>query len=411
MSFKYVNNCRACGFGPSKTASGIKLATSGDKLIPVFDLGVMPLANSFRKEGESNPGYYPLAVNYCPRCSLAQLSVVVDPHILYDTYAYVTSPSATMEAHFEKLIANIESDTDGNSVLEIGSNDGRLLAMMQHKGYSVLGVDPAENLVEAANANGVRTVKGFFGEDLARTLPQSDIVIARHVFCHVDDWKDFIRGLEAVSHKGTLICIEVPYAGDTLKNCEFDQVYHEHLSFLTVRAMGELLKDSCLYLHKITRYPIHGGAILIMLKVGDLGYSIPILDWKENITVEDWKAFGIEARAQIDRLRNTVQAFRAQGKSVAALGASAKSTVWINACGFTRKDIAFIADNTPQKQLTVSPGTDIPVVDEGAILRELPDYVILFAWNFWGSEIRDKFALARSKGVKFIIPVPKIVVV
>jgi hypothetical protein len=144
-----------------------------------------------------------------------------------------------------------------------------------------------------------------------------------------------------------------------------------------------------------------------MLKVGS---ATALLDWKESITVEDWKAFGIEARAQIDRLRNTVQAFRVQGKSVAALGASAKSTVWINACGFTRKDIAFIADNTPQKQLTVSPGTDIPIVDEGAILRELPDYVVLFAWNF-RIECLEKFALARSKGVKFIIPVPKIEVI
>jgi SAM-dependent methyltransferase len=403
--YQLHNYCRACGYATAG-AQGIK-AVQTDKLIEVLDLGVQPLANDFRREGEERAGYAPLKVMFCPRCTLAQLSVVVSPEVLYRNYSYVTSPSATMEAHFEKLIANIQSETDGNSVLEIGSNDGRLLAMMQKKGYTVQGVDPAENLTEAASANGVSMQSGFFNEDFARMLPQVDIVIARHVFCHVDDWKDFIRGLEAVSHKETLICIEVPYAGDTLKNCEFDQVYHEHLSFLSIGSMFYLLRDSCLHIHKITRYPIHGGAILIMLKVGS---ATALLDWKESITVEDWKAFGIEARAQIDRLRNTVQAFRAQGKSVAALGASAKSTVWINACGFTRKDVAFIADNTPQKQLTVSPGTDIPIVDEGAILREEPDYLIIFCWNFLG-ECLEKFALARSKGVKFIIPVPKIEVI
>jgi novobiocin biosynthesis protein NovU/D-mycarose 3-C-methyltransferase len=337
----------------------------------------------------------------------------VDPAVLYNNYSYVTSPSAMMRAHFVRLIADIISETSGNSVLEIGSNDGLLLAMMQESGFSVLGVDPAENLVAIARARGVHVQSGFFGEDFARMLPQSDIVIARHVFCHVDDWHDFIRGLEAVSRAETLICIEVPYAGDMLKNCEFDTVYHEHLSYLTIKSIKALLEGTSLALHRIIRYSIHGGAILLMLRRQDTESqpcSQTFLN-EENITDEDWKAFAVEARAQIDRLRATVTALVAQGKRVAGLGASAKSTVWISACGFTRKEISFIADTTPQKQYTFSPGTDIPITDEGAILRELPDYVICFCWNFWGPELKEKFKLAREKGVKFIIPVPTISIV
>ena len=124
----------------------------------------------------------------------------------------------------------------------------------------------------------------------------------------------------------------------------------------------------------------------------------------------EWKMFADDARAQIGRLKTTVSSLRSQGKRVAALGASAKSTVWINACGFTRKDISFIADNTPQKQLTFSPGSDIPIVDEGAIMRELPDYLVIFCWNY-RMECLEKFSVARSKGVKFVFPVPKIEIV
>src|ERR1039457_4426402 len=122
-----------------------------------------------------------------------------------------------------------------------------------------------------------------------------------------------------------------------------------------------------------------------------IGSTAPVTGstWTDNFTVDDWKDFAETARDQIGRLKSTVDTLRAQGKRVAGLGASAKSTVWISACGFTRKDIAFISDNTPQKQFTFSPGTDIPIVDEGAILRELPDYVVMWAWNY-RAEILDK---------------------
>lgn len=409
--YKIHNHCRACGYA-KPVAQGIK-SSSTEKLIPVFDLGIQPLANDFCKDGEPHAGYVPLKVLYCPRCSLAQLSVVVDPVTLYRHYAYVTSPSKMMRQHFAALIHDISSESEGKSVLEIGSNDGRLLHMMKDCGFSVLGVDPAENLCELARRNDVPTQIGFFGEDLARILPSTDIVIARHVFCHVDDWQDFVHGLEAVAHKDTLICIEVPYAGDTIKGCEFDTIYHEHLSYLTIKSVRALLEPTRLRLHRIIRYPIHGGAILLMIRRKDSAPElVPMstLEKEENIIAQDWIQFSDTAHDQISRLRATVQAFRAQGRTVAGLGASAKSTVWISACGFSRKDISFIADTTPQKQYTFSPGTDIPVTDEGAILRELPDYVLMFAWNY-REEILEKFKLARSKGVKFIVPVPKIEIV
>ena len=399
--------CRACDYG-KPGAPGIKSAAP-EKLIEVLDLGVQSLANDFCAPGTEQAGYAPLKLMLCPKCGLGQLSVVVNPSILYRHYSYVTSPSDMMHDHFVQLMKDIAWESDGNTVLEIGSNDGKLLAMMQEASYSTMGVDPAENLASLARSKGVPVTVGFFGSDLAKNLPVSDIVIARHVFCHVDDWHDFVKGLEAVSHKETLICIEAPYAENTIKKCEFDQVYHEHLSFLTIKSVMALLENTNLRLHRIMRYAIHGGAVLLMLRRKDSSKTT-IEAFSENITVEDWKAFSVEARNQIDRLRSTVRTLVAQGKRVAGLGASAKSTVWINACGFTRKDIAFITDDTPQKQYTCSPGTDIPIVDPGAILRELPDYTVMWCWNF-ESECLKKNEIYLSKGGKFIIPVPTIRIV
>lgn len=409
--YKLHTHCRACGYA-KPGASGTK-SNSDEKLVKVFDLGIQPLANDFCREKDHRAGYAPLEVVICPNCTLAQLSIVVDPEILYRRYPYVTSPSQMMQDHFSALIDDIKDETGGKSVLEIGSNDGRLLSVMQKDGYSVLGVEPAENLSDFARANGIPTQTGFFGDALAKILPSCDIIIARHVFCHIDDWQDFVRGLETVAHKDTLICIEVPYVGDTLKHCEFDQIYHEHLSYLSIRAMRALLKESPLQLYRVLRYPIHGGVILVMLRHRESGHlpsKDALLDSEELAGVPEWKEFQAKAHQHIQQLREKVRCLRSQGFSVAGLGASAKSTVWINACGFTKKDIAFVSDNTMNKQYCNIPGTDILVIDEGAILRELPDYVIMFAWNY-RLELLEKFSLARSKGVKFIVPVPQIEVV
>lgn len=405
--YKPHTHCRACGYaapGPGGTKS-----PTHEQLLTVFDLGVQPMANDFAHDGEERAGHAPLKVLFCPRCSLAQLSVVVRPEELYRNYRYVTSNSDMMRTHFARLIADIKEETSKKDVLEIGSNDGNLLRVMQAQGFVVSGIDPAENL--APHDEDITTHVGFFGTVSARCLATYDIVIARHVFCHIPDWQDFMEALKFVTRPSGIVCIEVPYVGDLLTGCEFDTIYHEHLSYLSIKAMQALLEKSAFRLHRIIRYPIHGGALLLILRHKESPLMPdPSVEVQENFTAESWREFSVEARAQIDRLRASVDTLVAQGNSVAGLGASAKSTVWVNACGFTRKQIRFIADSTPQKQFTFSPGSDIPIVDEGAIWRELPDYVVMWAWNY-RDEILAKFAAPRDKGVKFIIPVPKISVV
>ena len=412
-------HCRACGYAKITTPSGIKVAPPKEKLIPVFSLGVQPLANDFVKPGEQRAGYAPLEVLLCPQCDLAQLSVVVKPEILYTHYAYETSPSKTMRAHFEALWADISAGRTINSVLEIGSNDGALLSYLKFAcGVTrVLGIDPAENRVADARKLGVETIQGFFNREMAEMITHNrgwDLVLARHVLCHCDDWHDFFAGLEALCGKDTVICIETPDVEKMLANNSFDQIYHEHLSYLPIKAMQAVLKGTNLHLHRVIKYPIHGGALLFMIQRNDCGNfihpSVEEFSKAENVDRAKWGAFSRRAVSLVADLSNRLHQYQQEGKQIAALGATAKSTVWINACGFKRKHIAFIADSTSWKQGTTSPGSDIPIVDEGAILRELPDYVILFAWNF-AVECLEKNMLAISKGVKFIIPVPSIQIV
>lgn len=407
--FTNHTQCRACGYGKSATP-GTKSGPT-EKLTEVFNLGIQPLANDFCKDGQEHSGYAPLKVMFCPRCTLGQLSVVVRPDILYRHYTYVTSPSATMQHHFEQLHADILAEADGSNLLEIGSNDGALLEQFRKWGWDVMGIDPAENLHRIAKARGVDSMCDLFREESAKTLSTimvPDVILARHVFCHADDWHDFVHGLELLAGKETVICIEVPYGVDTLANCEWDTIYHEHLSYLTLKSVVALLRDSNLRLCRVIRYAIHGGAIMLVIRSknsdrGPDGELEKLLD-EEKVTEETWGEFVASSVASQEALTRAV---RECAGNVAALGASAKSTVWINACGFTRHDIRFISDSTPQKWWTTTPGSDIPVTDEGALLRELPGHTVCFAWNF-ADEILQKQELYRSKGGKFIIPVPKL---
>jgi novobiocin biosynthesis protein NovU/D-mycarose 3-C-methyltransferase len=396
--------CRACG---------------NKVLVPVFSLGVQPLANDFCKPGQERQGYAPLQVMFCEQCRLAQLSVVVKPEVLYKNYAYVTSDSETMRKHFAALAADLTAEQPAGSVVEIGSNNGALLKYLAENGFAnVIGIEPAENLAQEANKAGILTIKDFLNQESAHQAKTAcgkvDFILARHCFCHADKWFEIVEALEVLAGRDTLIAIEVPYLPDQIANVSFDQCYHEHLSYLSLSAMAALLEDSDLAMHKVVKYPIHGGCVLVMLRRKDNGQhpdrSVSEFLCQENITADTWREFAAEAHAQIHKLRLLVKSLRDAGKTVCGYGASAKSTVWLNACGFTNKDIAFITDTTVGKQHCVSPGTDIPVTDPGALMRELPDYCILWAWNF-AQEILAKELLYRQQGGKFIIPVPTIKIV
>ena len=418
--FRHHTHCRACGLGKPqiptlKVVTGDLLKPKEEKLVEVMDLGIMPLANDFADASEEHAGYAPLKLMWCPRCSLGQLSVVVNPKDLYTTYSYVTSHSATMQEHFSRLTGDLlVHECKPGSVVEIGSNDGSFLEHCLREGFdSVIGVEPAGNLCDLALKKGINTRNEFFNERVARELANDcvvpDLIVARHVFCHIDDWQETIHALGILCAKHTVIAIEVPYFLDTVKKGEWDQIYHEHLSYMTVKAMEYALKDSMLHIHATQHYPIHGGAIVILLRRNDCEIA-PTNREPEEITKAQLIGFSDKSESLVLELRDTVIKFVQQGKTVVGYGASAKATQWIQLCGFTRKHISFVCDETIQKQYKLMPGTDIPVVHPSALTRELPDYAVMFCWNF-ADEVINKEKIFSDKGGKWIIPLPELKVV
>lgn len=385
-----------------------------------FSLGMQPLANDFKTENEEHEGLAPLEIMVCSVCGLAQLSVVVNPMLIYSkNYPYVTSKSDTMLQHFKLLLDAIKSESPARTILEIGSNDGSFLKFCESNGVkAVAGIDPAENLAESANSSGISTLLGLFDKSNAEaakwTLVDIDVIVARHVFGHVDDWGEFVKNLEIASSPETLIVLEVPYVLDFLEKCEFDTTYHEHLSYVSVKAIAALLKNSNFRIDKIIRFTIHGGAIAIMLRRKDfphpIHHSVQEFLNQENTSMDEWKSFSRSANDKISDLKKLVEKLVSEGKSVCGFGASAKSTVIIQACGFIKEHISFICDSTPNKQGKLSPANDIPIVSEDWLLKEQPDYAVIFCWNF-RDEVIKKNQEYLNQGGHFIIPIPTLEII
>jgi novobiocin biosynthesis protein NovU/D-mycarose 3-C-methyltransferase len=318
-----------------------------------------------------------------------------------------------MQRHFHRLFIDLESEAPPTAILEIGSNDGKCLAYAKSRGWiNVFGIEPAKNLGQIAfDEYSVPSLPEFFEKESAHValnrMGNPSVILARHCFAHVNDWREFMAGLEILAGKDTVIALEVPYVHDTLAKTEFDQIYHEHLSFISISSIYALLLPTPFKLQRIIRYGIHGGSLLIMLRHKSSGaaehLSVDEFMGEDLVTKKHWSKFEVQAFQKINRMRDIVRGLIADGKRVCGFGASAKATVWINACGFTEKDLLFVSDNSPLKPGCYIPGTFIPVIAQDEFLSEHPDYAIMFAWNF-KTEILESQKKWRQRGGKFLIP-------
>ena len=402
--------CRACG---------------SSRLALVLDLGETALANDFLESHEirGHSRTFPLRLLLCPDCSLVQLADVVDPKVLFSRYAYVTSTSRTMDEHLAQLSDDLLSACDFASnvgsvkVLEFGSNTGNLLKQFQTRGCAVLGVEPAANISILAEKDGVPTRTDFFGErsarEIASTWGKADLIIGRHVFAHIDDWQGMVRAFHLMTHEHSVIALEVPYLVDFFERVQFDTVYHEHLSYVSTRAMEALLAGSPLMLHQLMRYPIHGGSIVFLLRQRSTKRN-PHPSVQEALVREEeiglshagcWHEFSNRVNHVRSTLPALIRDLRSQGKCVIGYGASAKGNTLLNCCGLTADDLDYIIDNTPFKQGKLAPGSEIPIRPPQALLAGRPDFALLLAWNF-ADEIISREEEYQRRGGRFIIPIP-----
>ena len=400
-------SCRACG---------------SDSLELVLSLGDTPLANRYLSQSELQElePRVPLETHYCTRCGLMQLLDVVPPEVLFSNYLYVPSASATLHQHFRGLardLMEVAGMQPGDLVVEIASNDGLLLKHMRRLGLLTLGVEPAFNIAEKAQAEGLDVHIAFFNSQTARELKQPGrkvrAIVGTNVLAHVDGVRDFLEGVELLLDDGGTACFEVPHLLELIEKTEFDTIYHEHLSYFSLHALLRLFESAGLTIVKVGRPPIHGGSLRIYARKqgGDLtpdGSVEAVLREESEHDLNHlttYRDFAQRVMGVREDLRSLLADLKRDGKRVAAYGAAAKGMTMLSYCGVGRETLDYVVDKSPYKQGRWTPGNHLPIVGVEQLAQSPPDYLLLLAWNFSEEIIAQQERFRRSGG-KFIIPIP-----
>jgi SAM-dependent methyltransferase len=399
--------CRSCG---------------GAALEPVLSLGNTPLANSLltpEQVGQKEPRF-PLEIVFCSRCSLVQLAHTVPPEAMFSEYLYLSSYSDTAvenaRAIAVRMTPRLATVHDSPLVVEVASNDGYLLQHYRDAGIPVLGIDPAENIAKIANERGIPTICDFFGIELARRLAaegqRADVLHANNVLAHAPDTGAFVSGVREVLKPDGVAVIEMPYVRDLVDQNEFDTIYHEHVFYFSLTALRNLMRHHHLEIVDVERIPIHGGSLRIFVSHGgEVSSRVNELLAEEAGAGVDalpfYADFSDRVAAFRERLRGALAKLKADGKSIAAYGASAKGSTLLNYCGVGAETLDFVVDRSRQKQGMRLPGTHIEVLPPEALVERHPDYVLLLTWNF-ADEILGQQDDYRRAGGKFIIPIPDV---
>ena len=392
-----------------------------------LELGETPLANAFLTEDEVNTikePKFPLDVYFCEDCGLVQIDPVVPPQDIFKDYIYFSSTSDTVHKHAQYLAQSFKERFqlhDNSFIVEIASNDGCVLNYFKNVNMNILGVEPAENIAKVAVDSGIETYIDFFNEETARKIKDkygnADVILARHVFAHVPKIHSFMRGLKLLLSKNGVIAIEAPYLVDFVEKVEFDTIYHEHLSYLSLRPMSKLFKKYGMEIFDVEHFDIHGGSLIYYISnEGAHEVSPKVGQYTDNEIQKGFDDIGIyydfaDKISQIKtKLLYLLNQLKHDGNSIAAYGAPAKGNTLLNYCNISIDLIDYIVDKSKYKQDLYTPGTHIPVYSPERLLEDMPDYTLLLAWNF-ADEILEQQKLYREKGGKFIIPIPDIKVV
>ncbi|MBI1875649.1 MAG: class I SAM-dependent methyltransferase [Acidobacteria bacterium] len=393
-------------------------------ITPFMTFGRMPLANGFLTRDQIPSEYFfELAPACCARCGAFQLIEQPAPdRMFHDRYAFLSSSSRRMQAHFKAfadfVLRWVLPGPADPFVVELGSNDGSLLRHFKEAGCRHLGIEPSTNVAALARTQGLQTISEFFNDDLATRLRSehgpADAVVAANTMCHIPDIHGVAAGISRLLAMDGVLIFEDPYLGDMVARTSYDQIYDEHVFMFSAASVACAFGQHGFDLIDVMPQATHGGSMrYVLARTGRYAMSpgvATLLETERRCGLHEpltYDRFRRDCEASRSALRDLLNTLRREGKRVAGYGATSKSTTVINYCGIGPDDIEFIADTTPIKQGTLTPGAHIPVKPHEAFAAAPPDYALLFAWNH-AEEIFEKEQAFKARGGRWITFVPDV---
>ena len=401
-------NCRGCG---------------AHLHLPLIDLGTAPPSNAYVSAAQLDQAeqWVPLRVQVCDSCWLVQTEDYRAADSLFDAdYAYFSSFSSSWLAHAERYVASMTERFGLNAqsrVVEIAANDGYLLQYVARRGIPCLGIEPTASTARAARGKGLEIRELFFGEAIGRQLAEegwsADLMAANNVLAHVPDINDFLKGFAALLKPAGVATFEFPHLLRLMAEHQFDTLYHEHYSYLSLTAVQALCARNGLAVFDVEELPTHGGSLRVFVQraagARQVAAAVGELLAREEASGVKTAAYYASLAPAAERIKHELLRFllqaKAEGKKVVGYGAAAKGNTLLNYAGVRGDLLAWVADANPHKQGKFLPGSRIPIVPPARIAEERPDYVLVLPWNLLG-EMMEQQAVVRSWGGQFVVAVP-----
>lgn len=385
------------------------------------DLRSSPPSNSYLTSDRLNEPepFYPLKVMVCNRCFLVQIDEHKKSDEIFDAdYAYFSSMSSSWVEHartYVEMITDTQNLNAHSQVIEIASNDGYLLQFFKAKEIPCLGIEPTKSTADVARSKGIDVVEDFFGERLAQTLPKADVILGNNVLAHVPDINDFVKGLKTALKPDGIITMEFPHLLNLIEYNQFDTIYHEHYSYLSLMTTMKIFKAHGLQIYDVEELPTHGGSLRIYAAHSENDFAptqrldgVVEKEMGANLhTLQGYEGFQLKAdKVKADFLDFLLDA-HSRNKKIGGYGAAAKGNTLLNYCGIKRDLIDFVVDKAPSKVGKFLPGSHIPIVSEEKIKEDKPDLIIIFPWNI-KDEVMEQLAYIREWNGQFVVAIPSL---